>query len=77
MLGSLTGAGTHGSRKVTRFKNGDKMQLELDTDKGTLVAYKGGVRLSQHITGLQGRALCAFVTLHCNGDRLRITPGSP
>ena len=51
---------------------GDKYRLELDTGKGTLVAYKNGTRLSGHITGLGGQTLHAFVDMETIGDKVRL-----
>ena len=75
--GQLPGAETSAkdSGLTEAFKNGDKLRLELDTDKGTLVAYKNGTRLPGHITGLAGRELHAFVGLYNKGDKLRVAAG--
>ena len=49
-----------------------KLRLELDTGKGTLVAFRNGERLSRHITGLQSHTLHAFVEFVGKGDKVRL-----
>ena len=73
-FGKLPGAGkfVKKSGNTKAFKNGDKMRLELDTGKGTLVAYKNGTRLPGHITGLAGRELHVIVDLAYKGDKVRV-----
>ena len=51
---------------------GDTIQFELDTDRGTLVAHKDGVRCFAHFEGLVGLRLRAFVELYDRGSSVRL-----
>lgn len=72
-FGALPGSETTSSNSgMKKCAPGDKVRLVLDTAAGTLAAYKNGVEVPSHISGLGGKSLSAFVSLCHRTDQVRV-----